>query len=55
MLFRKVIVALAVAALCSGCAGLNVSWSVNASYNSNMQVTSGTAHQTSPVGGKDEK
>lgn len=41
------------AALLTGCAGLNVSWTATASYNSNVQVMTGTVHQTSPVGGKD--
>jgi len=37
--------------LLAGCAGLNVSWAINASYNTNMQTMTGAVHQTSPVGG----
>ena len=52
IIFAAVLLA---ACLLSGCSGLNVSWQMNASYNSNMQVMSGAVHQTSPVGGKEEK
>ena len=34
--------------LLAGCAGLNVSWSATASYNTNAQTITQTQHMTSP-------
>jgi uncharacterized protein YceK len=36
----------------SGCAGLNVSWSATASYNTNAQTITQTQHFTSPANPK---
>ena len=50
---KSLIVILALAAASTGCAGLNVSWSATASYNTNARTMTDTQHMTSP--GNDEK
>ena len=48
---RTAIILLVAFAL-SGCAGLNVSWSVTASYNTNVNAVTQTQHLTSPANPK---
>ncbi|MGE0499289.1 MAG: hypothetical protein AB7O72_15810 [Ramlibacter sp.] len=46
---KRTAIALAVAALLSGCAGLNVSWHLTASYQTNVSTVTQAAHLTNPA------
>ena len=52
---KRTAIALAVALMLSGCAGLNVSWHLTASYNANVSNMTQTGHLTSPTNKAGEK
>lgn len=45
---KRTAVSLAIALMLSGCAGLNVSWSLTASYNAITQAASVVQHAPAP-------
>ena len=46
---KRTAVSLAIAMMLSGCAGLNVSWHLTASYQTNVSTMTQTGHLTSPT------
>lgn len=49
---KRSLCAILVVVSLSGCSSLNVSWSLTASYNSNVNAVTQARHMTSPENGR---
>lgn len=52
---KRTAVSLAIALMLSGCAGLNVSWHLTASYQTNVSTMTQAAHLTNPANKEADK